>query len=316
MTCFTRCILRWGLIGGLALGGVTLLVGPERVAAGFSQIRTKAQTLVDSRLSEPLALRRQLEALVDQYPARMDEVQGELKAVAIQVSQLQSEVEKDHDVVVYATDQLTRLKTLITRAESEAEATVRPVAIRFEGIRFNIDEAYSEARRFHNIRSQYEDSLAHNQQQLTFLGEQHRRLSDILEQLKSEHGSLKIQLAQLNRQIDAIERNERLIELTERQQETLESYERFGKVGNLKQLESRLAQVRAIHESQLQRLEERGRHTDIEARARQHREMRQHQNDVFDGVEIKPQNDAQPPAPTQRSASERSVALAQPIIVE
>src|SRR5689334_25055774 len=37
----TRCILRWGLVSGLALGGVTLLVGPERVSAGLSMIRCK-----------------------------------------------------------------------------------------------------------------------------------------------------------------------------------------------------------------------------------------------------------------------------------
>ena len=48
MSGITRCILRYGVIGALALGGVTLLVGPDRMAAGLSQVRVKAQNVVDS----------------------------------------------------------------------------------------------------------------------------------------------------------------------------------------------------------------------------------------------------------------------------
>ena len=43
MSCMTRGILRWGLIGGLALGAVTVLVGPDRVAAGLSQLQWEKQ---------------------------------------------------------------------------------------------------------------------------------------------------------------------------------------------------------------------------------------------------------------------------------
>ena len=42
-----RFILRWGLISALALGGATLLIGPERVAGGLSHLRAKAQSVVD-----------------------------------------------------------------------------------------------------------------------------------------------------------------------------------------------------------------------------------------------------------------------------
>ena len=75
MSCITRGILRWGLIAGLGLAGLTLLVGPQRVGAGLAQLRVKAQNVVDQVVDDPVALRRQLENLADQYPDRIHVIQ-------------------------------------------------------------------------------------------------------------------------------------------------------------------------------------------------------------------------------------------------
>ena len=57
MSSIPRFVLRWGLISALALGGATLLIGPERVAAGLSCVRAKAQSVVDRAVDSPVALR-------------------------------------------------------------------------------------------------------------------------------------------------------------------------------------------------------------------------------------------------------------------
>lgn len=268
MSCMTRCIVRYGVIGGLALGGVTLLVGPERVASGLAQVRVKAQNVVDSAMDDPIALRRQLEQLADEYPDRIAEVRGEIAEVDHQLAEFERDVEIAERVVAMTTDDLSELKTLVARAEAEAQSTSRKVAIRYEGVRFNIDEAYNEGRRINNVRGNYEDRLAHDQFQLDFLTEQKARLTEILDKLENEYGTYQSQLWQLDRQIDAVQRNERLIELTERQQATLDSYERFGSVDNLKQLEAKLAEIRAFQTAQLETLEKRGVQFDYEERAR------------------------------------------------
>lgn len=255
----TRFILRWGLISGLALGGATLLVGPERVAAGLAHVRGHAQSFVDQYTENPEALRRQLASLADEYPDRIAEVRGEIAEVESQLGQFEHDVEIATRVVSLTTDDLSQLKTLIARAEQRNESRGRTVAmIQFEGVRFGVDEAYSEARRINHVRQTYRDRLSHNEQQIEFLKEQKTRLGEILEKLETEFDTYQAQLWQLDRQIDAIQRNEKLIELTEQQQATLESYERFGKIGNLKQLESRLAELRTIQEAQLQALAKRG----------------------------------------------------------
>jgi chromosome segregation ATPase len=254
----SRCVLRWGLISGLALGGATLLVGPERVAAGLAMVRGKAQDMIDICVDDPMALRRQLEQLAAEYPDRIAEVRGEVAEVDHQVGQFERDIDIAERVVALTTEDLRELKTLVAQAESRQATGVRKVALRFEGVRFSVDEAYSEARRINNVRGTYTDRLAHDKQQLAFLVEQNGRLGEILEQLESDFSTYQAQLWQLDRQIDAIERNERLIELTEQQQATLDSYNRYGKIGNLKQLEAKLAELRTIQEAQLQSLSKRG----------------------------------------------------------
>lgn len=263
----TRFILRWGLISGLALGGATLLIGPERVAAGLAHVRVRAQTLVDQCTDDPAALRRQLAELAEQYPDRIAEVRGEVAEVDHQVSQFQHDVEIASRVVALTTDDLNQLKTLVARAEAQSNSGARAVAIRWEGLRFDVPEAYTEARRINHVRQTYRDRLAHNEQQIEFLAEQKVRLAEILGKLESEYDTYQAQLWQLDRQIDSIQRNEKLIELTEQQQATLDSYSRYEKVGSLRQLEAKLAELRTIQEAQLQALAKRGLQKDYEQEA-------------------------------------------------
>ena len=282
MSCIPRFVLRWGLIGALALGGATLLIGPERVAAGLACVRAKAQTVVDRAVDNPVALRRQLQDLADEYPDRIATVQGEIAEVNHQLGQFERDSEISARVVAMTTDDLSDLKTLITRAEG---IEGRSVYVRFDGVRFGIDQAYGEARRINNVRVTYDDRLSCNGQQLQLLNQQKARLVEILARLEEEYTTFETQMWQLDRQIDAIERNERLIDMTEQLQATLETYDQWGKVGNLKQLEAKLAELATIQEAQLATLEQRGIRYDYEKRAKNEIDFDSApQEDLFDDL--------------------------------
>ena len=308
MRCITRGIVRWGLIGGLALGGLTLLIGPERVAAGFAQLRTKAQSVVDNCVDDPIALRRQLQSLADQYPDRISQVRGELAQVNHQIGQFDRDVQVAQRVVGLTTEDLSQLKTLVARAESEATATTRPVSIRFEGSRFDLNEAYTEAARINKVRLSYQDRLATNKQQLSVLNEQHKRLTEIANKLEGEYATFQAQMWQLDRQIDAIERNKRLIAMTEDLQATLDSYSKWGEVGNLKQLEGKLAELRAVQEAQLEALSKRGIQTDYENKAQGELDSQGNPFEkIFDDV---------PPQHEPASGQAKSMAFLGPVVVQ
>jgi chromosome segregation ATPase len=302
----------------LALGGATLLLGPERVCGAFDMVRGKAQSLVDSAVSDPVAMRRQLEGLAKQYPDRIAEVRGEVAQVEHQIGQYAHDIEIAKRVVAMTTNDLGQLKALVSRAEESVQTTARPVSIRFGGTTFKVDEAYNEARRLNTVRGTYQDRMAADQQQLTFLTQQKDRLTEILEKLDSEFNTFQAQLWQLDRQIDAVERNDRLIELTEQQQATLASYEKFGKVGSLKQLEAKLAQLRTVQEAQLQALSKKGINTDYEKRAEYEMSTQGQNDDPFADMPAEPSHDddtiiESKPAP---KSGAKSLAFADPVVIE
>jgi chromosome segregation ATPase len=302
--------MRWGLIGGLGLGGLTLLVGPERVAAGLAQLRSKAQNVVDSCVDDPMALRRQLEQLADEYPDRIAEVRGEIAEVNHQMEQLDRDVEIASRVIAYTTEDLSVLQTRIAKARDTVRtASINDVYVGFEGIRFTIDEAYGEALRIGEVRKNYRDRKAVDQQQIKMLTEQKSRLHQILVKLEEDFGTYQSQLWSLDRQIDAIQRNDRLIELMEQQQETLAGYDRFEKVSNLKQIQAKMAELREIQQAQLDTLAKRGFREDYESKAKLDLDGDQDFESLFDEL-LDEETESE-----SEGVSAESVAFANPIVI-
>jgi chromosome segregation ATPase len=312
----TRCILRWGLVSGLALGGMTLLVGPERVCAGFAMLRGKAQSIVDSAVSDPIALRHQLEGLAKQYPDRIADVRGEMAEVDHQIGQFTRDIEIAQRVVAMTSKDLNELGTLVARAEESAKSSTRAVSIRYGGTKFSLDEAYNEGRRIQHVRTSYDQRQAHDQQQLNFLTQQKQRLSEILNKLETEFSTFQTQLWALDRQIDAIERNERLITLTEEQQATLASYEKFGKIGSLKQLEAKLAELRTKQEAQLQYLSKQGVNTDYENRAQCEMDTKNWSTNPFAESATEPTGHESESEEQPAAGNGKTFAFAEPIVIE
>mgnify|MGYP001164128979 FL=1 len=268
MGATTRFIVRWGLIGGLALGGVTLLVGPQRVIACFDQLRQEATTIVDGIVDDPVALRRQLDDLAQEYPQRIAEIAGEVSKIDQQLIQFERDESIACNVVKLTTQDLESLKDLVRLAEQEEGVGGTPVSFWFEGVRFDLESAYTKARRIRTVRANYEDRLAADRRQMELMLEQRDRLATILDKIQHEHEQYRSQLWQLDREIDAIERNDHIIAMVERQQNTLSSFDRFGSGNNLDQVRSKLAEIRTVQESTILALTETGGGSDYETRAR------------------------------------------------
>jgi chromosome segregation ATPase len=227
-----------------------------------------ASHVFEDFVDDPVALRRQLQGLSDQYPDRIAEVRSEIAQIDIQIDQLNHDNEVADRVIALTSDDLEEIRVAVIDAEVSLEAGQK-VAIRRGSFRVNLDQARSEARRIAGIKATYQDRLGSNDQQVMLISNQRERLSDILGQLENEYGQFEEKLWVLDRQIDAIERNDRLITMTEEQQAILRDYEKLGKVGNLRQLESKLEELRITQEAQLQALEKHGVKSDYERRARE-----------------------------------------------
>ncbi len=266
MFSMSRCVLRWGLIGAAGLGALAFVVGPERVAAGFAQVRATAVEACEDFVDDPVALRRQLASLAEKYPSRIAEVRAEIGEVERQLSRLEQDAEVARRVVALTTDDLSEIRVALQ--EVAGPGATRLTSMRIGGRSMNPEQARTEARRIADVRTTYKDRLATDETQVSFLETQKSRLSEILDTLEAEHARYEAKLWQLDRQIDAIARNERLIEMTQEQQSILAEYDKFSDVGSLDQLESKLAELRTVQEAQLQTLSRRSETTDYERQAR------------------------------------------------
>jgi hypothetical protein len=268
MFSMSRCVLRWGLIGAAGLGTLAFLVGPDRIAAGVDQIRNKAHALADDFVEDPVALRRQLAQLAEKYPERIAEVRTEIFEIDRQVKLLEKDRDVARRVVAMTNSDLSDLRVAMSDAEVDARSG-RTVSIRVDGRAVDFEGARNEARRIATIRSTYQDRHAGDDTQLAFFNTQKGRLVEILDTLEDEHARYEAKLWQLDRQIDAIDRNDRLIEMTKQQQQVLSDYDKFAEVGSLDQLEAKLAELRTVQEAQLQSLSSHGSRSDYEKRAKE-----------------------------------------------
>lgn len=239
-----------------ALVGVVAVaaVGPDSVRAYVGQARGKMKAAVDAQISDPVALRAQLRSLEETYPQRIAEVRGDLAELNEQISQLDRELAVSRKVVAMADTDLTQMQDVLARAEeARTVGAAEVVKVRFDNSEraVNMDEAYSKANRVSQLRSAYGARVSDIERDLGYLGQQKERLTGLLTQLETERTQFQTQLWGLDRQVDAISRNDRMIEILQKRQDTIDNQSRY-RAASLDQITGRLADIRAKQESKLE----------------------------------------------------------------
>lgn len=263
---FTKTVVRWAVITGLVGGAAVVVAGPERVCALVTQTRSKINAGLDKAIDDPIALRAQLKSLEGQYPERIAEVRGDLAELQAQVGQLNRDLQISDRVVALADQDLTRLQTQLTKAEQLQDGTTL-VQLQFDGERLDMKEARVKAAKIQQVRNAYASKAADIHRDLGYLSQQESRLATLANQLESEHAEYQTQMWQLDRQVDAIARNGRMISMMEKRQATIDEQSRY-KANSLDQLNSRMADIRARQEAELETLGRGQTQTDYEDRAK------------------------------------------------
>ena len=248
MVSITKGIFRTALIGGLVLGGATLIVGPQRMAAGISQVQHTAIAWFDSNLDDPVVIREQLRRLEQDYPVRIREVQRSVSEVESHIRGLQQDNDVSNRVIGLAREDLSTLAGLVERARTVQNASYRgpdasPVLVQFDGRNLTVDQAYERGEHLKKTAIAHHDRIAANQRDLALLESQRERLVKQLGELKDEYANFQNEVWQIERQLAAKERNEQLIDwMQEREELFAESSEDRFDVSSLKQIKNRLDQ--------------------------------------------------------------------------
>lgn len=252
MTGLIKTTFRLTLLAVLAGGAAFLVAGPERAGALVHQAHDNLVSIIDDTIDDPVALRAQLRELEAEYPQRISEVRGDLAELNEQIRQLDREKAVAERVVALADRDLDTLQPLLAKAEGE-RGMGGAVLVSFGNRSFTINQAYTRANQIGQTRIAYGNRAADAGHDLEYLRQQAARLEEILLQLETERTQFQAQIWQLERQVDAIARNDRLIEIMEERKRTIDEYSRF-EVASLDQLHGRLAEVRSRQEAELEYL--------------------------------------------------------------
>ncbi|MBL8874470.1 MAG: hypothetical protein JNM86_01600 [Phycisphaerae bacterium] len=263
--CFVKGLVRYGLIAGLVAGAGLVIAGPDRAFALVSQTRDSINCQIDKHVKDPVALRAQLRKLEAQYPARIADVRGDLAELRTQIGQLNRDHSVNQRAAELASADLSSLKGMLAKAESLRSGTDgmlasggcsdnAPVfAVRFAGETLGIDQAYAKVTSVEQHAGAFGQRVADIERDLGYLTQQESRLATLLDQLETEQGQFQSQLWQLDRQVDAIARNDRMIEMMGKRQATIDKHSRY-RAESLDQVNARVSDIRARQEAQLESL--------------------------------------------------------------
>lgn len=249
-------VMRVAVIAGLGLGAAAVVAGPHRVAGLFHSAQQKVCTVIDANVDDPTVLRSQLRELADKYPQRIAGVRGDLAELQEQMRQIERDRLVSDRVVALATKDIDGLKSMLAKAE-DARASAgagRAILVAFNDKNLKLDEAYSRATQIQQTRAAYQAKGADADRTLSYLQQQETRLMELLGKLESEQAEFQTQLWQIDHQVDAIARNDRLLEMLEKRQKQIDSYSRYDVV-SLDQVKQRLSQVQAKQEAQFATLD-------------------------------------------------------------
>lgn len=254
MCCIGKSLFRTALIGGLVLGGSTLVLGPQRMMAGATQIRNTLVCWVDDNVDDPVIIRQQLQKLQAEYPAKIRDVRQSLSEVDGEIAALSRDNGVATKVITMAKTDLETLAGLVDQANVHlASSTNRPVVVKFQGRHLSVDQAYTTASRIKQTAENYHARLSANERDLTLLSTQRQRLADQLSKLENEYSNFQAHLWQIERQINAIERNEELIEMMEEREVAITENDSW-RIETLDGLSHRLAAIQQEHEAVLETL--------------------------------------------------------------
>jgi len=247
MFSILKPFLRLGLVMLVIAGIAAVVAGPERMHAVAHQVQTEISQAIDEKIDDPVALRSQLRQLEKEYPQRISQVRSDLGELQGQIQQLEREKSVAERVVELAKTDADSLTKVVNQ---DAIPVSSSASVRYANSA-QVNRAKARAAKAQQVALTYSERAQDADRDLGYLYQQAERMEELLAQLESERAQFQAQLLQLERQVDAVARNERLIHLMEKRNKTIEQMSRY-EAGSLEHLQGRLATIRNQQEAELE----------------------------------------------------------------
>lgn len=229
-----KSLFRTAVIGtalaGAVVGGTAMVVGPERVGAMVDQVKADVTDRFDANLDDPTVLRRKLNEVAQKYPRQIAQVQRDLVDIREEAARLTHEREVSERVVALIDRDLAELAPALADARAEAAAVgarLASVPVRWEGGQMSARRAQIRVTEIERERGARAAAAADAAESLLHLRAQEAHFEETLGRLLDEQAELNAKIGQIESEIATVARTERLIQMLEAREATLESIKRF-----------------------------------------------------------------------------------------
>ncbi len=255
----------WGVVlfAGITMGARALnSSGHGRNV--IQNIKASVQSQLEDAADNPAALRDQLQRLEAEYPKRIQAVQQDLGELIGEAKRLRWEQAVSERVVEMAQVDLNQ-ETGLATGEAAGKALVR--AAGFPSANQPSRAMSPTAKRLVSLLDTHNQKAEDASRDLGYIEAEITRFQALLEELETERADYHSQLQQLNRQVDSIRRNERLLSMLRERQGVLAEASRFES-HSLNQITGRLEGIRSQQEAELDLLSGTEMEVDYEGRAK------------------------------------------------
>ncbi|KAA3614360.1 MAG: hypothetical protein DWQ01_01260 [Planctomycetota bacterium] len=236
------------IIVALAISAAGLAVGKEQAQTWLSTLTTIWEK--DDSLS--VRLPKELQALNREYPKRIATVRKDLAELQAHLRQLRVERRISERVIQLAKKDQENLQSKLAHSKHASPACTSCHTEHSPGVMKQLAENWQKriSQAEQTIQG-HRSSLEETGIEMSSLKRQASQLQALLTKLESEYSQFRVKATSLERQIHSAKRNQRLIEMIEQRQRTIDELTAY-EAPSLSQFESRLHQVRS---QQLARLE-------------------------------------------------------------
>ncbi len=252
---------------GLAGAGAFAFMGEHRSNAVVHELRNNVMDAIDETITDPQALRSQLREMEEEYPMRIEQVNGDLADLEHEMRQLNKESVVSARVVALVDEDIESLEVQLASNTDGINGRTRLASILVDDHAYTPEHARQRLFQMRNTRLAHANRSADARHDLEYLQKQEGRLVELKNKLEAERAEFQAQIIALTRQIDNIARNDRLIGLLEKRNRTIEECSRYEAV-SLDQITGRLEEIQNRQEAELDILATAERATDYESMAR------------------------------------------------
>jgi len=252
----------------VAAGATVAVLGKHRAMELARTMKSAAQASADDVIENQKELKQQVDELRKSYPEKIAKLRNAIRTEEQNLAHVERDQEVCLEVLELCESDLSELKPQLESASIAIDDA--PSAIRFRGRIYSINEAQSLAARAVETHESYSVRYNGLANEAELIRNELSVLNEHLKELRAEQEAFESEYRAIQREIDRIQHNKRLIKLAEERQSARNAYgeKESGKLASLSALRDQLSDVRTLQEEQLRALKVGPAESSYEDRAR------------------------------------------------